>query len=115
MNGSNINLIYSALVKAAEEVKDEFQSFGVEDVDQEKLETVLNCHHGMNFTEFRRLLETIVQRRESKQVPVMIHNSEDCPVCREPCNKTLHEELDKQLALEMLDKMAQLQHPPQSK
>lgn len=109
-NGSNIQLVYDALLKAADEVEEEIHSFGVEEADDEQFGVVLNCYYGMNFTGFRRLLETIAKRRESKVVPLMFHASEDCSLCagkQSPCNRVLHEDLDRKIALDMLNEMSE--------
>ena len=89
-------------MKASTEVEAEVRGYGIENLEREQLEIFLNSHHGMNFQQFRLLLQTVAERRDSGFLK--IHSSKPCYLCSGDllCNDEHHRNVDRQIALEFL-------------
>lgn len=100
-NGANVNYIYEGLGKASKEIEDEVSGYGTS-LDAEQLEIFLNSHYGMNFEQFRQLLQTVINRRDSGYLK--IHSSKTCPCPgNRLCKDQHHRDLDRQVALQCLN------------
>jgi hypothetical protein len=100
-NGANVNYIYKGLGKASKEIQDEVSGYGTT-LDPEQLEIFLNSHYGMNFQQFRQLLQTVIDRRDSGFLK--IHSSKPCHLCSgdQLCKDQHHCDVDRQVALQIL-------------
>lgn len=100
-NGTNVNYIYKGLGKASKEIQDEVSGYGTT-LDTEQLEMFLNSHYGMNFQQFRQLLQTVIDRRDSGFLK--IHSSKPCHSCSGDrlCKNQHHCDVDRQVALQIL-------------
>ncbi len=100
-----MNQIYKALLKASSDVEAEVCGYGIENLERDQFEILLGSHHGMNFDQFRRLLQTVVERRDSGFLK--IHSFKTCHSCPGDllCNDAYHRSVDRQVALELLNNL----------
>lgn len=100
-NGANVSHIHRALMKASAEVENELKSFGISELEEAERETILNSHHGMNFQQFRQLLQTVVDRRGRGFLKA--HSSKSCSCSNgKLCDETYHRSVDCQIATNLL-------------
>jgi len=104
-NGANIEQIYQGLVLASKEVQKEFQDFSIDDDCKEQFELVLRCHHGMNFEDFIKLLESVIQVRQQQSLNT--GGSSICTSCNGGmlCDVLSHIKWDLTIATNLLDKL----------
>lgn len=108
-NGANVHLVYSALVKASEEIQAELRGFSVTNVDPDQLETILQCHHGMNFGGIKQLLQTVVERRDKGLLRAHSSTNNICTCdSSKMCNEEYHISNDRKIALELLNMLHDL-------
>lgn len=90
-------------MKASDEVEAELSGYGVSDLDKEQRDIVLNSHHGMNFQQFRLLLQTVIDRRD--QGFLSIYRANACRTCSgdQLCNEEIHRISDRKVAHELLN------------
>ncbi|KZS11416.1 putative JmjC domain-containing protein 4 [Daphnia magna] len=104
-NGANASHIHKGLLNASIEIEEEVSGYGT-NLDEEQLEVFLNSHYGMNFRQFRQLLQMVVARRNSGFLK--IHSLKNCLLCSGDgwCNQQRHQNMDRQVALELLKSLS---------
>jgi hypothetical protein len=100
-NGANVYYIYKGLGKASKEIEEEVSGYGTS-LDAEQLEIFLDSHYGMNFQQFHKLLQMVIDRRDSGFLK--IHSSKTCHSCSGDrlCLDQHHRDVDRQVAHQLL-------------